>query len=143
MLNFSFSYLFVCFLEEHINLLVAISGDWWAGYGYEIPTLQRAAIRILSQPCSAHWCRWNWNTFEKINSKKRNRVDQEKFIDLVFVHCNLWLQSICQNRDARCKPINFEEIDVSSEWPTELVSSAPLLDDSWLDNLPLDCSSCP
>ncbi|KAL4314539.1 hypothetical protein AHAS_Ahas15G0095200 [Arachis hypogaea] len=31
-------------------------GDWWASYGYEIPTLQSgggAAARILSQPCSS------------------------------------------------------------------------------------------
>ncbi|KAH8521762.1 hypothetical protein H0E87_002709 [Populus deltoides] len=33
--------------------------------------------------------------------------------------------------------------DVSSEWPTELEPSNPLLDDSWLDNLPLDCGGSP
>lgn len=116
----------------------ASTGDWWAGYGYEIPTLQRFAIRILSQPCSSHWCCWNRTTFESIHSKKRNRAELEKFNDLVFVHCNLWLQSIHQKRDGKCKPIVFDEIDVGSdEWPTELDSSAPLLDDSWLDNLPL------
>lgn len=116
----------------------ASTGDWWAGYGYEIPTLQRFAIRILSQPCSSHWCCWNWTTFESIHRKKRNRAELEKFNDLVFVHCNLWLQSIYQKRDGKCKPIVFDGIDVGSdEWPTELDSPAPLLDDSWLDNLPL------
>ncbi|KAK6947625.1 Zinc finger, BED-type, partial [Dillenia turbinata] len=114
-------------------------GDWWASYGYEIPTLQRTAIRILSQPCSSHWCRWNWSTFENIHGKRRNRLELEKFNDLVFVHCNLWLQSICQGRDGKSKPIIFDEIDVSSEWPTESDPSSPLLDDSWLDNLPLEC----
>ncbi|KAL0288769.1 UNVERIFIED_CONTAM: hypothetical protein Scaly_2720300, partial [Sesamum calycinum] len=43
-------------------------GDWWAGYGYEIPTLQRFAIRILSQPCSSQWCRWNWSNFENLHT---------------------------------------------------------------------------
>lgn len=118
-------------------------GDWWAGYGYEIPTLQRAAIRILSQPCSSHWCRWNWSTFESMHTKTRNRMELEKFNDLVFVHCNLWLQAVCQNMDGKCKPIIFDEIDVSSEWPTESESSAPLLDDSWLDNMPLECRGTP
>ncbi|KAF5205330.1 hypothetical protein FRX31_005083, partial [Thalictrum thalictroides] len=66
--------------------------DWWAGYGFEVPTMQRAAIRILSQPCSSYWCRWNWSTFENIHTKKLNRVEHEKFNDLVFVHCNLRLQ---------------------------------------------------
>ncbi|KAJ0102967.1 hypothetical protein Patl1_05100 [Pistacia atlantica] len=118
-------------------------GDWWASYGYEIPTLQRAAIRILSQPCSSHWCRWNWSTFESVHSKKRNKVELEKFNDLVFVHCSLWLQGICKSRDRKCKPIIYDEIDVSLEWPTELESSAPLSDDSWLDNLPLECRNSP
>ncbi|XVE65011.1 hypothetical protein DITRI_Ditri07aG0147600 [Diplodiscus trichospermus] len=118
-------------------------GDWWASYGYEIPTLQRVAIRILSQPCSSQWCRWNWSTFESIHTKKRNKVELEKFNDLVFVHCNLWLKTICQSRDGKCIPIIFDEIDVSSEWPTELERSPPLLDDSWLDNLPLECRGSP
>ncbi|XP_031268224.1 uncharacterized protein LOC116126685 [Pistacia vera] len=118
-------------------------GDWWASYGYEIPTLQRAAIRILSQPCSSHWCRWNWSTFESVHSKKRNKVELEKFNDLVFVHCSLWLQGICKSRDRKCKPIIYDEIDVSLEWPTESESSAPLSDDSWLDNLPLECRNSP
>ncbi|XP_009362122.2 uncharacterized protein LOC103952280 [Pyrus x bretschneideri] len=118
-------------------------GDWWAGYGYEIPTIQRCAIRILSQPCSSHWCCWNWTTFESMHSKKHNRGELEKFNDLVFVHCNLWLQSIYHHRDGKCKPIVFDEVDVSSQWPTELDSSAPLLDDSWLDNLPLECRGSP
>ncbi|GLU05641.1 hypothetical protein SLE2022_227300 [Rubroshorea leprosula] len=118
-------------------------GDWWASYGYEIPTLQRAALRILSQPCSSYWCRWNRNTFESINSKKRNKAELEKYNELVFVHCNLWLRAICQSRDGKCKPIIYDEIDVCSEWPTELEPSAPLLDDSWLDSLPLESRCSP
>ncbi|KAI3828876.1 hypothetical protein L1987_02986 [Smallanthus sonchifolius] len=44
------------------------------------------------------------------------------------------------SRFGTCKPIIFDEIDVDSEWPTELHSSPPLLDDSWLDTLPIDCT---
>ncbi|KAK1256761.1 hypothetical protein QJS04_geneDACA023979 [Acorus gramineus] len=117
--------------------------DWWAAYGYEVPKLQRYAIRILSQPCSSHWCKWNWNTLDYLHSKKRNKMEQEKFNDLVFVHCNLRLQAVSHNRDAQCKPIVFDEIDVSSEWPTESESSSPLLDDSWLDNLPFEGGDSP
>ncbi|XP_021901767.1 uncharacterized protein LOC110817506 [Carica papaya] len=118
-------------------------GDWWTSYGYEIPTLQRVAIRILSQPCSSHWCKWNWSIFESIHSKKRNKAELERLNDFVFVHCNLWLQAICKSRDRKCKPIFFDEIDVSSVWPTELEPSTPLWDDSWLDNLPLECRGSP
>ncbi|XP_077235770.1 uncharacterized protein LOC143877539 [Tasmannia lanceolata] len=118
-------------------------GDWWAAYGYEVPTLQRAAIRVLSQPCSSYWCKWNWGTFENLYMKKRNRMEQEKFNDLVFVHCNLRLQAISLNRDGKCRPVIYDEIDVSSEWPTESECSSLLLDDSLLDNLPFECRDSP
>ncbi|KAI3468887.1 hypothetical protein Pfo_025550 [Paulownia fortunei] len=110
-------------------------GDWWAGYGYEIPTLQRFAIRILSQPCSSQWCRWNWSNFENLHSKRLNRAALDKLSDLVFVRCNLWLQEIIRNRDRQYKPIIFDEIDVSSEWPSESEILFPLLDDSLLENV--------
>ncbi|XP_031503572.1 uncharacterized protein LOC116266472 [Nymphaea colorata] len=118
-------------------------GDWWATYGYEVPILQRMAMRILNQPCNSYWCIWNWNIFENVQTKKRNKLEQEKFNDLVFVHCNLRLQAICHNRDVKCKPVVFEEIDVSSMWPTESEPSCLLMDDSWLDNLPFDCKGSP
>ncbi|XP_061357877.1 uncharacterized protein LOC133302144 [Gastrolobium bilobum] len=118
-------------------------GDWWASYGYEIPTLQKAAVQILTQPCSSLWYRWNWSTFESLHNKKRNRVELEKFSDLVFVHCNLWLQAIFQRRETKFRPIIYDEIDVSCEWPTEIESSPQLMDDSWLDDLPLQCGGSP
>ncbi|XP_027360421.1 uncharacterized protein LOC113868754 [Abrus precatorius] len=118
-------------------------GDWWASYGYEIPTLQKAAVRILSQPCSSLWYRWNWSTFRSIHNKKRNKVEVEKFSDLIFVHSNLWLQTISQRRKAKSGPIIYDEIDCSCEWPSEIESSPPLMDDSWLDDLPLQCRGSP
>ncbi|KAL3753580.1 hypothetical protein ACJRO7_000913 [Eucalyptus globulus] len=118
-------------------------GDWWAAYGYEIPTLQKVAIRILSQPCSLHWCKWNWATFESLHTKKRNAEEFKKLGDLVFMHSNLWLKSIHESWDRRCKPINFDEIDVSSDWPTELDPSAPLLIDTWSDDLLAECKVVP
>ncbi|KAL5728128.1 hypothetical protein ACHQM5_001250 [Ranunculus cassubicifolius] len=113
-------------------------GDWWAAYGYEVPTLQQAAIRLLSQPCSSYWCKWNWSTFENIHTQKHNEMENEKFNDLVFVHCNLRLQAICQNMNGKCKPVIFDDIDIDSEWPTESDTSSLLLDDSWLNNLPFE-----
>ncbi|KAJ1416038.1 Ribonuclease H-like superfamily [Sesbania bispinosa] len=118
-------------------------GDWWASYGYEIPSLQKAAVRILSQPCSSLWYKWNWSTFESIHNNKRNRVELEKLSDFVFVHCNLWLRAIFQRMEAKSRPIIYDEIDCSCEWPTEIESSPPLVDDSWLDDLPLQCRGSP
>ncbi|CAI9093803.1 OLC1v1029383C1 [Oldenlandia corymbosa var. corymbosa] len=110
--------------------------DWWAAYGYEIPTLQRAAIQILSQPCSSHWCRWNWITFRNMHDRRCLRGEPDKLNDLVYVHCNLWLQAIDRSRDGRNRPINFEGIDLSAEWPTESEASLPLTDDALFSSLP-------
>ncbi|XP_014519423.1 uncharacterized protein LOC106776471 [Vigna radiata var. radiata] len=118
-------------------------GDWWNSYGYEIPTLQKAAMRILSQPCSSLWYRWNWSTFQNIHNKKQNRMKLEKFSDLVFVHCNLWLKTIFRRREAKSGAVIYDEIDCSCEWPSEIECLPPLMDDSWLDDLPLQCRGSP
>lgn len=132
------------FSDAYCIFHVASLGDWWSGYGYEIPTLQRAAVRILSQPCSSYGCSgWNWSTFETLHSKKHSRAEQEKLTDLVFVQCNLWLQHVCLTRDSKYKPVVFDDVDVSLEWPSELECSAHVLDDSWLDNLPLEGRGSP
>lgn len=112
-------------------------------YGYEIPSLQRAAIRILSQPCSLHWCRWNWSTFDSVHSKRRDRLEPDRFDDLVYVHFNLWLQAIVRSKDGKCKPINFDEIDVGAEWPTEADVACTFLDDSWLHTPPIEVRGIP
>ncbi|KAJ8491965.1 hypothetical protein OPV22_013686 [Ensete ventricosum] len=101
-------------------------GDWWTTYGYEIPVLQRAAVRILSQPCSSYWFKWNWSTFENIYTKNHTRMEMEKLNDLVFVHCNLRLQEISQNRGAKCRPVTYDEIDVSSELKSIVVGISTL-----------------
>lgn len=112
-------------------------GDWWAAYGYEIPTLQRFAIRVLSQPCSTQCCRWSWSNFGNLHNKRLDREELDKLSDLVFVRCNLWLQEITQNRGRQFKPIIFDEIDVNSEWPSESDILFPSLgDNSVLDSLP-------
>lgn len=79
--------------------------------------------------------------FDHLHSKKCNKLELEKLSDLVFVHCNLRLQSISQNLEKKNKPINFDEVDVCSEWPTESEASSLMLDDTWLDNLPFECKA--
>lgn len=117
--------------------------DWWAAYGYEVPMLQRAAIRILSQPCSSYWCRWNWNTFDNLHTRQRDKFELEKLSDLAFVQCNLHLQAINRKRNGICNPVIYSEIDASCEWPTETESLPLMLDDSWLDNLPSEYQVSP
>ena len=92
-------------------------------------------MRIFSQPCSSHWCGWNCSTVENLHTKERNASDHSKLSDLIFVHCNLYLQTISCRMNGQSKPVVYDEIDVSAEWPTELEVSSPILDDSWLESL--------
>ncbi|XP_043722633.1 uncharacterized protein LOC122669827 isoform X2 [Telopea speciosissima] len=65
---------------------------WWSLYAADCPDLQRFAVRILSQTCSGTRGGRKWWISEHIHSKKKNRLEQERFNDLVFVHYNLHLQ---------------------------------------------------
>jgi len=51
---------------------------WWENYGSTVPILQKMAIRVLSQTCSSSGCERNWSVFEKIHTKKRNRLENFK-----------------------------------------------------------------
>ncbi|KAF1865895.1 hypothetical protein Lal_00033353 [Lupinus albus] len=68
--------------------------QWWETYECRIPNLQRLAIRVLSQTCSASGCERNWSVFEHIHTNKRNRLEHQKLNNLVFVRYNLRLQQM-------------------------------------------------
>ncbi|KAG5566685.1 hypothetical protein RHGRI_002291 [Rhododendron griersonianum] len=94
--------------------------SWWGQFGGLVPELQRFAIRVLSQCCSATGCERNWSTFEFIHSKKRNRLEHKRLNDLVYVRYNLKLREriIRRTRDA-LDPISLENIDVLDDWVSE------------------------
>ncbi|KAG6659862.1 hypothetical protein CIPAW_03G065700 [Carya illinoinensis] len=94
-------------------------------FGCEVPMLQRFAVRVLSQCCSATGCERNWSTFDFIHSNKRNRLVHKRLNDLVFVRYNLKLRE----RDA-LNPINLENIDLMEECVSE---ESELLDGEDLD----------
>jgi len=58
---------------------------WWQQFGSQCHELQKFAVRILSQTCSASGCERNWSVFERIHTKKRNRLEQKRLNDMVFV----------------------------------------------------------
>ncbi|XP_073006374.1 uncharacterized protein [Typha latifolia] len=64
---------------------------WWLLYSSDYPDLQRFAVRILSQTCSIATSGRSWTMNECKNSNK-NRLENERFNDLIFVHYNLHLQ---------------------------------------------------
>ncbi|CAN1222407.1 hypothetical protein LINGRAPRIM_LOCUS566 [Linum grandiflorum] len=86
--------------------------DWWSSFGDDVPELQRFAIRILSLTCSASGCERNSSVFERIHSKKRNRLLQKKMNDIVYVMYNSKLLRIQAKTIERI----FDEIDSDDEW---------------------------
>nr|KAJ0224354.1 hypothetical protein LSAT_V11C100034380 [Lactuca sativa] len=65
--------------------------EWWKLFGGDTPILQKFAIRILSQTAYSSGCERNWSVFERIHTKKRNRLEHQRLNNLVFVHYNLRL----------------------------------------------------
>ncbi|XP_058770291.1 uncharacterized protein LOC131643935 [Vicia villosa] len=108
--------------------------QWWETYGTGTPTLQRLAIRILSQTCSASGCERNWSIFEHIHSKKRNRLEHQKLNDLLFNSYELR-----KTRHGSYDPINIETIGDHSSWVLE--DSPPLLTNEELEALRNDLAN--
>lgn len=110
---------------------------WWSLYAADYPDLQRLAVRILGQSCSI--IRFKRSVFKCIYSEKRNRLEQQRLNDLVFVHHNLQLQ---QRRSEASKtiytrgtldPICLEDTDASmGDWVYDLgiIGNDDL---SWMD----------
>ncbi|XP_059595588.1 mannosyl-oligosaccharide 1,2-alpha-mannosidase MNS1 [Vitis vinifera] len=67
--------------------------EWWRLHGYSAPHLQKLAILILSQTASSSGCERNWSVFERIHTKRRNRLEHQRLNDLVYVHYNLCLKN--------------------------------------------------
>jgi hypothetical protein len=75
-------------LSHNCLLLVA----WWDNFGNGTIELQRLAIRVLSQCCSATGCERNWDTFKDLHSRKLSRLECSRLSDVVFVRYNLKLR---------------------------------------------------
>ncbi|GFY97541.1 hAT dimerization domain-containing protein [Actinidia rufa] len=89
--------------------------DWWVAYGSTTPNLQKFAIRVLSLTCSSSGCERNWSVFQHIHSKKKNRLEQNRLNDLVFIKYNRALKRRYDIRDT-IDPISLSNIDESNEW---------------------------
>ncbi|KAF7826839.1 zf-BED domain-containing protein/DUF659 domain-containing protein/Dimer_Tnp_hAT domain-containing protein [Senna tora] len=89
-------------------------GQWWDSYGDQCPELQKFAIRILSLTGSSSGCECNWSAFEMVHTKRRNRLQQKKMNNLVFVMYNQKLK----DRKAR-ELADLDNIPSDDEWITE------------------------
>ncbi|XP_009758651.1 uncharacterized protein LOC107819514 [Nicotiana tabacum] len=105
-------------------------GIWWEQYGDAAPTLQRVAIRILSQVCSTFTFERHWSTFQQIHSERRNKIDKETLLDLVYINYNLKLARYLVSKPTEEDPLQLDDIDMTSEWVEEVENPSPT---QWLD----------
>uniref|UniRef100_A0A5B6ZU29 DUF659 domain-containing protein n=1 Tax=Davidia involucrata TaxID=16924 RepID=A0A5B6ZU29_DAVIN len=111
---------------------------WWSYYGGQCPELQRLAIRILSQTCDgASKYELKRSLTEKLLTKGRNRIEQQRLSDLAFVHYNLRLQNF---ESGVSSDIGDEEIDPMDDWVVDEAQEILSQNDepTWMD---LDCAT--
>ncbi|XP_054817833.1 uncharacterized protein LOC129317546 [Prosopis cineraria] len=93
--------------------------EWWKMFGDSAPNVKKLAMRLLSQTSSSSGCERNWSVFERIHSKKRNRLEHKRLNDLVFIHYNLRLRNRVYNKKRSFDPIDYESIGDIEYWIME------------------------
>ncbi|KAG6511416.1 hypothetical protein ZIOFF_029484 [Zingiber officinale] len=93
--------------------------SWWKLFGCDAQNLQKLAIRILGQTASSSGCERNWSVFERIHTKRRNRLEHQRLNDLVYVHYNLRLQYRSEQPKRSYDPVDYESIDKTDFWVVE------------------------
>lgn len=72
----------------------------------------------------------HWSAFQQIHSEKRNKIDRETLNDLVYINYNLKLARQTKTKTLEADPIQFDDIDMTSEWVEESDNPSPT---QWLD----------
>lgn len=122
---------FLSYSQNLSSKCFGLSGIWWEQYGDSAPTLQRVAMRILSQVCSTSSFERHWSTFQQIHSEKRNKIDKETLNDTAYIHYNLKLaRSEKPKSTDNNDPIQLDDIDMTSPWVEETENAIPT---QWLD----------
>ncbi|XP_059640758.1 uncharacterized protein LOC132282933 [Cornus florida] len=98
-------------IDQRLNVSPA---EWWSNYGGECPELQRVAIRVQSQTCDgASKYGLKRTLAEKLLTNGRNRIEQERLTDLIFVNYNTQLRNF---KLGLIDGMVIEEIDPMDEW---------------------------
>eukprot|EP00253_Pinus_taeda_P036730 PITA_36730 len=114
------------------NRTTKMPDAWWTSYGARVPHLQKLAIRVLNQTCSSSGCERNWSVFDKIHSKKRNRLESQRLNDMVYVYYNLRLCVRQLQKPTDVEAISLDNIDTTASWRVK--TERPILDSipDWL-----------
>nr|KYP53976.1 hypothetical protein KK1_000140 [Cajanus cajan] len=114
--------------EEKVVQVITDNGSNYVLAG---KMLEAKRKKIFWTPCAAHCidlmledigklpnikgCERNWNFFEQIHTKRRNRLDHKKLHDLVYVQYNQTLMRRYNLKD-EVDPISINDIDECNEW---------------------------
>ncbi|XP_021980165.1 uncharacterized protein LOC110876297 [Helianthus annuus] len=119
--------------------------EWWKAFGGDVPALQKFAVRILSQTASSSGCERNWSVFERIHTKRRNRLEHQRLGDLVYLHYNLRLQNRLNESKRPYDLIDYRSIDKNEFWVVEDQKESELNYDDLVNmldkELPIDLDS--
>jgi hypothetical protein len=77
-------------------------------FGSQTLTLQRIAMKLLSQCASSSGCERNWSSFGFIHTKLHNKLGHNKLHKLVFVNYNLRLR--IQRAGSTVEPSDFDPV---------------------------------
>ncbi|MCO5555930.1 hypothetical protein L7F22_009474 [Adiantum nelumboides] len=90
--------------------------SWWEINGRLTPTLQRLALRTLSQECTSGAAERIWSICADIHTRKRNRLSTSQLGKLVYVNANLRLLERLRLRDGNGEGVlqwKVKDIDAS------------------------------
>ncbi|XP_028086889.1 uncharacterized protein LOC114287651 [Camellia sinensis] len=119
--KFSNDYLtIVKIVEPLMRLLRVVDGDKKPSMGYVYEGQARPE---------------NWSVFERIHTKKRNRLEHQRLNDLVYIHYNLRLKNRHFNNMKNYDPVDIESIDKTEFWIVEDEEEPPLLDFDELEQM--------
>ena len=115
-----------------LNLHSKCALEWWATWGQEVPELQKFAMKVVPLLIGSGPAERTWKDVDQILTKKRNRLNTQTFLDLLYV--STWLRR-------ELKLVTDEELEVFKEWETELLRQASFYDGDVEpnDGEPLDC----
>lgn len=94
-------------------------------FGKHVPELQRIAVRVLSQACTASAAEQFWAQYEAVHTSKRNRLKSSTASQVLYVGSNLRFLRRYQSPNFRkCVPTIESSDDDQNEKASEIDENA-------------------
>ncbi|XP_073356834.1 uncharacterized protein [Aegilops tauschii subsp. strangulata] len=93
--------------------------EWWGTYGLQTLALQEMAIRILNLTTSSSECERNWSSYERVDAKRRNRLDVVRRDNMVYVQFNGRMMDRRNKLSSCSDPLLGEDASQAQVWICE------------------------